>query len=71
VQLAYNAQGKSKGVATVVFGREGDAAKAYQQYNQRLIDQKQPMKIEIVYDPSAQKAVKPSMQDRISAMPAG
>ncbi|KAF5314598.1 hypothetical protein D9611_007077 [Ephemerocybe angulata] len=38
VSLTYNAQGKSKGTATVLFSRKGDGNKAYQQYNNRLID---------------------------------
>jgi len=51
VSLTYNSQGKSKGTATVHFSRKGDGNKAYQQYNNRLIDGSQPMKIEIVVDP--------------------
>ncbi|KAH6918132.1 RNA annealing factor [Coprinopsis sp. MPI-PUGE-AT-0042] len=51
VTLHYDANGKSKGVAAVQFSRKGDANKAYQQYNSRLIDGKRPMKIEVVIDP--------------------
>ncbi|RXW16879.1 hypothetical protein EST38_g8975 [Candolleomyces aberdarensis] len=51
VTLSYNAQGKSKGTATVLFSRKGDANKAYQQYNNRLIDGNQPMKIDLIVDP--------------------
>ncbi|EAU89501.1 RNA annealing factor [Coprinopsis cinerea okayama7 len=51
VTLHYDANGKSKGVAAVHFSRKGDANKAYTQYNNRLIDGKRPMKIEIVVDP--------------------
>ncbi|KAI6019799.1 hypothetical protein F5J12DRAFT_813300 [Pisolithus orientalis] len=40
------------GVAAVHFQRKGDGTKAYQQYNNRLIDGKRPMKIEIVIDPA-------------------
>ncbi|KAJ9092040.1 hypothetical protein QFC21_007020 [Naganishia friedmannii] len=37
--LAYDSKGKSKGVADVVFQRRGDAQKAFDQYNNRMIDQ--------------------------------
>ncbi|GAA6061567.1 hypothetical protein JCM10212_001099 [Sporobolomyces blumeae] len=52
VNLSYNAQGKSKGIATVQFNRAESATTAYQQYNKRLIDGKRPMKVEIIVDPS-------------------
>jgi len=51
VTLHYDPTGRSKGVANIVFTRKGDGSKAYQQYNNRLIDGKRPMKIEIVVDP--------------------
>jgi THO complex subunit 4 len=38
VNLHYDANGRSKGVASVVFQKKGDGNKAYQQYNNRLID---------------------------------
>ncbi|CAE6510775.1 unnamed protein product [Rhizoctonia solani] len=38
VQLNFDSQGRSKGTATVIFQRKGDANKAYAQYNNRLID---------------------------------
>ncbi|CEQ42226.1 SPOSA6832_04040 [Sporobolomyces salmonicolor] len=38
VSLSYNAQGKSKGIATVGFNKAEHATSAYQQYNKRLID---------------------------------
>ncbi|GAA5931819.1 hypothetical protein JCM10213_005864 [Rhodosporidiobolus nylandii] len=38
VELSYNPQGKSKGVATVLFNKAEHATSAYQQYNKRLID---------------------------------
>jgi len=50
--ISYNEKGKSTGVATIEFSRPGDASKAFQQYNNRLIDQKRPMKVEIVVDPT-------------------
>jgi len=51
VALHYDPSGRSKGVANILFQRKGDGSKAYQQYNNRLIDGKRPMKIEIVVDP--------------------
>ncbi|KAL7410776.1 hypothetical protein BDY24DRAFT_398447 [Mrakia frigida] len=47
--LTYDRNGKHKGVATVVFQRRGDAQKAFKTYNNRLIDGRTPMKVEIVY----------------------
>lgn len=38
VTLHYDNKGSSKGVAAVHFSRKGDGTKAYQQYNNRLID---------------------------------
>ncbi|KAH7928590.1 hypothetical protein BV22DRAFT_1004467 [Leucogyrophana mollusca] len=38
VTLHYDSQGRSKGVAAVHFQKKGDGSKAYQQYNNRLID---------------------------------
>jgi len=55
--LQYNAAGKSNGTATVVFQKPGDAQKAFDTYNNRLIDGKRPMKIEIVFDPAKQPLV--------------
>jgi len=52
ITLHYDAAGRSKGIATIIFQRKGDGTKAFQQYNNRLIDGKRPMKIEIVVDPS-------------------
>ena len=36
--IHYDAGGRSKGIAVVNFQRSGDGNKAYQQYNNRLID---------------------------------
>jgi THO complex subunit 4 len=38
VNLSYDANGKSKGIAQVHFQRKGDGNKAYAEYNNRLID---------------------------------
>ncbi|EPQ55003.1 hypothetical protein GLOTRDRAFT_111092 [Gloeophyllum trabeum ATCC 11539] len=66
VQLNYDASGRSKGVATVHFQRKGDGTKAFQQYNNRLIDGKRPMKVEIVIStPVAQ----PSLAARVAPAP--
>ena len=37
-QLNYTPQGKWNGSAMVLFSRKGDGNKAYEQYNNRLID---------------------------------
>jgi THO complex subunit 4 len=38
VLLSYDPAGRSKGVATVNFTKKGDGNKAFQSYNNRLID---------------------------------
>jgi THO complex subunit 4 len=38
VTLHHDSAGRSKGVAAIHFQRKGDGTKAYQQYNNRLID---------------------------------
>ncbi|KAH9899167.1 hypothetical protein C8Q73DRAFT_678788 [Cubamyces lactineus] len=68
VTLHYDSQGRSKGVAAVHFQRRGDGTKAYQQYNNRLIDGKRPMKIEIVVDPS-KPAPPASLAARVAPAP--
>jgi len=68
VILNYDAHGKSKGIATVHFQRRGDGTKAYNQYNNRLIDGKRPMKIEVVVDPS-RAAPAASLASRVAPAP--
>ncbi|KAH9941810.1 uncharacterized protein BXZ73DRAFT_98200 [Epithele typhae] len=68
VTLHFDAQGRSKGVAAVHFQRRGDGNKAFQQYNNRLIDGKRPMKIEIVVDPS--KPAPATLASRVAPAPA-
>ncbi|KAG1748315.1 uncharacterized protein EDB91DRAFT_1235683 [Suillus paluster] len=68
VTLHYDSAGRSKGVAAVQFQRKGDGTKAYQQYNNRLIDGKRPMKIEIVVDP-ARPAPPASLVSRVAPAP--
>ena len=67
VQLNFDAQARSKGTATVIFQKRGDANKAFAQYNNRLIDGKRPMKIEIVMDPT--KVPPPSLVSRVAPAP--
>ena len=50
VMMSYRANGQSTGVVTVIFQRAEDANRAYTQYNNRLIDSKRPLKIEVVVD---------------------
>lgn len=69
VTLHYDNKGVSKGVAAVHFSRKGDGTKAYQQYNNRLIDGKRPMKIEIVVDPT-RVAPAVSLAARVAPPPA-
>jgi len=65
VTLHYDSAGRSNGVAAVPFQRTGDGTKAFQQYNNRLIDGKRPMKIEIVVAPQPQ-----SLASRVAPPPA-
>lgn len=39
LSMAYDSRGKPTGTATIEFVRAGDGAKAYADYNGRLIDQ--------------------------------
>ncbi|PWN49384.1 hypothetical protein IE53DRAFT_388401 [Violaceomyces palustris] len=52
IVMSYRANGTSTGVCTVEFQRGDDASRAYQQYNNRLIDGKRPLKVEVVVDPA-------------------
>ncbi|KIJ61518.1 hypothetical protein HYDPIDRAFT_96165 [Hydnomerulius pinastri MD-312] len=69
VMLHHDSAGRSKGIAAIHFQRKGDGTKAYQQYNNRLIDGKRPMKIEIVVDP-ARPAPAQSLASRVAPPPA-
>jgi THO complex subunit 4 len=62
VTLNFDHSGRSKGVATVVFVRRGDGTKAFNQYNNRLIDGKRPMKVEMIMDPPAA----PTLSQRVA-----
>ncbi|ORY35513.1 hypothetical protein BCR39DRAFT_510230 [Naematelia encephala] len=52
VQLTYTAAGKSTGTATILFKNKGDGNKAYAAYNNRMIDNQRPMKVELALDPN-------------------
>ncbi|GAA5859376.1 hypothetical protein JCM8547_002006 [Rhodosporidiobolus lusitaniae] len=70
VELSYNPQGKSKGVATVHFNKAEHATSAYTQYNKRLIDGKKPMKVEIIVNPNRAGTAGASLAGRLNAAPA-
>lgn len=61
--LIYNSQGKSKGMAVVVFQRPGDAAIARAKYDGKIVDGRRPIKIEVIVEgatiPSAPTAPAP------------
>lgn len=50
VAMNYRQNGVSTGTCTVIFQRPEDGQKAYQQYNNRLIDGKRPLRVEVVVD---------------------
>ena len=52
VSLAYGPQGLSKGVATIQFHQKGDAKKAYDRYDGKLIDNTRRLKVRTPPDPS-------------------
>lgn len=57
VTMSYRANGQSTGTCTVEFQRGPDAEKAYKQYNNRVIDGKNSMRVEVVVDPSRAAAI--------------
>ncbi|TFK38002.1 hypothetical protein BDQ12DRAFT_606703 [Crucibulum laeve] len=55
--LIYNSQGRSKGMAVVVFQRPSDAALAKTKYDGKIVDGRRPIRIEIITDgPAAEVA---------------
>ncbi|KAJ3781891.1 hypothetical protein GGU10DRAFT_365318 [Lentinula aff. detonsa] len=50
--VIYNSQGRSKGMAVVVFQRPGDAVVARTKYNGKFVDGRRPIRIEIISDHS-------------------
>ncbi|PWO00504.1 hypothetical protein FA09DRAFT_188345 [Tilletiopsis washingtonensis] len=57
VVMSFRANGTSTGTVTVEFQRAEDANRAYQQYNNRLIDGKKAIRIEVVVDPARAAAM--------------
>ncbi|KDQ13409.1 hypothetical protein BOTBODRAFT_175712 [Botryobasidium botryosum FD-172 SS1] len=57
--LIYNNAGRSKGMAVVAFERPQDAAKARQMYNHKIIDQRRPIRIELIIDSDAPTLSRP------------
>lgn len=45
VTLSYGPNGQSKGVATIQFAQKGDAKKAYDRYDNKLIDNSKRLKV--------------------------
>ncbi|KAJ3286414.1 hypothetical protein HK104_009048, partial [Borealophlyctis nickersoniae] len=64
-QISFDATGKSKGIATVVFNRSGDAAVAVREYHNRTLDGR-PMKIELVVKADAIDMALPTSNGRHS-----
>lgn len=50
--MSYRANGTSTGQVTIEFQRADDASRAYTQYNNRLIDGKKALRVEVVVDPA-------------------
>lgn len=70
VHLSYKANGQSTGNCTVEFQRADDANRAYQVYNNRLIDGKKALRIEVVVDP-ARALQAAQAQAALAAVPKG
>lgn len=71
VLMSYRANGQSTGVVTVEFQRAEDASRAYAQYNNRLIDGKRPLKIEVVVDPARATMAAPAQPQKQNPPGAG
>jgi len=59
--LSYGPNGVSRGIATIVFTKHGDAERAVATYNHVLVD-KRPMKVELVLEPKV-----PGLESRVGA----
>lgn len=57
--LSYGPNGVSRGIATIVFSKNGDAEKAAATYNGVLVDRR-PMKVELVLEPKV-----PGLESRV------
>ncbi|KAK7044684.1 Rna annealing protein [Favolaschia claudopus] len=68
--LIYNSQGKSKGMAVVVFQRPGDAAIARQKFDGKIVDGRRPIKIEVIEAGASVPQGPPTLFDRLQTKPA-
>ncbi len=70
--MNFRQNGQSTGVCTVEFQRADDANRAYQQFNNRLIDGKKPLKVEVVVDPAKVPVQQPAARASVhgSSLPA-
>ncbi|KAI0822937.1 hypothetical protein BC628DRAFT_625624 [Trametes gibbosa] len=59
VFMIYNSQGNPRGMAVVTFVRAGDAAVARAKYNGKFVDNRRPIKIEIIVDEDDVQRVPP------------
>jgi len=57
--MVYNMKGFPKGVTVVAFMRAGDAAKARERYDGKVIDGKRAIKLELIVDQVEQPAPRP------------
>jgi THO complex subunit 4 len=57
--LNHDDKGRSKGSATVIFKRNGDANKAYEEFHDRTLDGR-PMRIELLVNPASLVAAPPA-----------
>lgn len=67
--MNFRANGQSTGQVTVEFQRAEDAAKAYANYNNRVIDGKKTLRVEEVVDPARAAALR-TAQAAAAAAPA-
>ncbi|MCJ1351800.1 MAG: hypothetical protein MMC33_001784 [Icmadophila ericetorum] len=64
VILAYGPEGRSRGIATILFAKPGSAQLAVDKCNGMVVDKTRKMKVEIIIDPSRAAAV--SLSDRLT-----
>ncbi|GAO51597.1 hypothetical protein G7K_5696-t3 [Saitoella complicata NRRL Y-17804] len=68
-QLMFGPNGQSRGTCAVTFSRKGDAQRAYEKYNGRLVDGKKAMKVEVLVDPTKAIAAAASLANRLAPLP--
>ncbi|KAK4047579.1 RNA-binding RNA annealing protein [Microbotryomycetes sp. JL221] len=68
VALVYDARGQFRNQAFVGFRRPADTTKAYQQYHGRIMDNKNKIRVEVVFNPDVAKP--PKLAARLNAAPA-